>query len=277
MSVATALEELDDRQLRPSHFQAIAHLMREITGINLTPGKESLVRSRLAPRLRALRIVSFDEYVALVQSTSGADELRRMIDVLTTNKTSFFREADHFRFLDDVVFSRAIVSGRAPRIWCAGCSTGEEPYSIAMLARELLPKDLTSSMRILATDISTRVLTQASRGQYREEIIGDLPPMYPSRHLIRDDAGSFRVSDDVRSMVCFARLNLMEDWPMRDQFDVILCRNVMIYFERTTQSSLVRRFTRMLAPGGHLFVGHSESLTGLDHDLRYVQPAVYVR
>jgi chemotaxis protein methyltransferase CheR len=131
-------------------------------------------------------------------------------------------------------------------------------------------------MRILATDISTRVLTQASRGQYRQEIIGDLPPMYPSRHLVRDDTG-FRVSDEIRSMVCFARLNLMEDWPMRDQFDVILCRNVMIYFERTTQSSLVRRFTRMLAPSGHLFVGHSESLTGLDHDLRYVQPAVYVR
>jgi len=264
-------------ELTPEHFARVAALVRHVAGIDLRPGKEGLVRSRLAGRMRALAVSSFDEYLDRVERDASGAELVQMLDVITTNKTSFFREAEHFRFLQDEILPAL---GRRPgglRIWSAGCSSGEEPYTTAIVLRESLPEPQFAAARILATDLSTRVLARAREATYPEELLSDVPPHLVRRHFVTVPGGErlVRVADATRAGVRFARLNLMSSWPMQGPFDLILCRNVMIYFDKATQERLVDRFAALLAPGGHLFVGHSESLTGLQHGLQYVQPAVY--
>ncbi|HEX5580706.1 MAG TPA: CheR family methyltransferase, partial [Gemmatimonadaceae bacterium] len=223
----------------------------------------------------ALGMSDFSSYLDFVQAEASGAELREMIDALTTNKTSFFREPQHFDFLRAKVLPA--LEGRPLRIWSAGCSSGEEPYTLAMVLRDTLPARDADGSRILATDISARVLARARAATYTPEMLAELPPDLLRRHFAPAQGGAHRVADPVRRMVSFARLNLMATWPMRGPFDAILCRNVMIYFDKPTQSRLVARFHDLLAPGGHLFVGHSESLTGLEHGFGYVQPAVYVK
>jgi len=255
-------------------FARVCALLYRIAGIKLVPGKEGLVQARLARRLHALDLDHFGAYFDLVERDGSQAELTQMVDLLTTNKTSFFREAYHFDFLRDRVLPG--LAGRPARIWSAGCSTGEEPYSLGMLCRDTL--GARADVRILATDISTRVLATAKAATYPAESLGDVPDDVRRRHFApAADGRGVRVADAVREMVSFARLNLMGDWPMRGPFDAILCRNVMIYFDKPTQERLVNRFYELLPPGGHLFVGHSESLTSLDHGFAYVQPAVYVK
>jgi chemotaxis protein methyltransferase CheR len=262
--------------ITPAHFARIASLVKYVAGIDLRPGKEGLVRSRLASRLRMLGVGTFDAYLEHLDADASGAELVHMLDVLTTNKTSFFREPEHFRLLQDEVLPAA----RGPvRIWSAGCSTGEEPHTAAIVLRETLDGSAFADARILATDLSTRVLARAREGVYAAELLGDVPPQLVRRHFVPSPRGDgmVRVADATRAAVRFARLNLMARWPMKGPFDVIFCRNVMIYFDKATQESLVNRFASLLAPGGWLFVGHSESLSGIRHDLRYVQPAVYQR
>ena len=269
------------REVQPladHHFRAIGEMVYHIAGINLHAGKEGLVRSRLAPRLRALRLASFEEYLEFIERDVSGAELAQMVDVLTTNKTSFFREAEHFRLLQSDVIPELIKRGGPLRFWSAGCSSGEEPFTLAIVLRELLPPLALTGTRILGTDISARMLAKARAAVYREDHLADVPPALVSRHFVRDRAaGTSRVADATRQLVRFARLNLMASWPMRGPFDVIFCRNVMIYFDRPTQQRIVQRFSELLSPGGMLFVGHSESLSPLEHSLRYVQPAVYVK
>jgi chemotaxis protein methyltransferase CheR len=266
-------------ELTEPEFRAVAALLHDVAGIHLPAGKEGLVRARLAPRLRARELPSVAAYLECV--ARDRDELTRMIDVLTTNKTSFFREAEHFALLERSVLPALARRGGPVRIWSAGCSSGEEPFTVAMVCRETLPTPACSATRILATDISTRVLARARDASYSPDMVADVPPALVGRHFVAersDDGGrQYRVVDATRALVTFARLNLMADWPMRGPFDAIFCRNVMIYFDRSTQQRLIQRFASFLAPGGYLFVGHSESLTALDHELRYVQPAVYQR
>ncbi len=269
---------LGDATLSPAHFRTIIELLHAHCGIRMREGKEGLVRARLTKRLRAVGAADFDAYLALVQGDPQQREFREMVDVLTTNKTSFFREQAHFEFLQDTVLPAC----RGPiRLWSAGCSTGEEPYTLAMLVRETLPASAANNARILATDISHRVLASAKAGVYGEEGMSEVSRELKQRYWARADAagGHERLSaaPSLRSMIQFGRLNLMEPWPMRGPFDAILCRNVMIYFDKATQQALVERFWALLRPGGHLFVGHSESLTGLSHHFTYVQPACYVR
>ncbi len=265
-------------ELTDADFRRVAELARQTAGINLQRGKEGLVRARLARRLRALGLASFDDYLSLVSSERSPVELKEMVDALTTNKTSFFREPQHFDYLRQKLLPAHVAAGTAPRIWSAGCSSGEEPVTLAVVLHECLPEALLRRSRILATDISARVLERAKEARYPAEQLAELPRDVVRRHFVPAPGGAtWQVAEPVRRMIHFARLNLMGQWPMQGPFDAVFCRNVMIYFDKPTQGRLVRRFWDMLSPGGHLFVGHSESLTGLDHEFRYVQPAVYVK
>lgn len=273
---ATAL--FAECELTPAQFARITHVLHEHAGIRMREGKEGLVRARLTKRLRKLGLNDFDSYLNYVEREPGKQEFAEMIDALTTNKTSFLREATHFDFLRDSVFPTLPGS---VRIWSAGCSSGEEPYTLAMLCNEAFPDIAKRDVRILATDISHRVLAQAKAGVYPVENMSDVPAPWLQKYWARkQDTGGravFEAEKNLRRHVNFAKLNLMERWPMQGPFDAILCRNVMIYFDKSTQQQLVERYWGLLRPGGHLFVGHSESLTGLAHKFRYVQPAVYVK
>lgn len=265
-------------ELTAAQFARITEVLHEHAGIRMREGKEGLVRARLTKRLRKLGLNDFSAYLDFVEREPGRKEFAEMIDALTTNKTSFLREASHFDFLRDAVFPQ--LHGPV-RIWSAGCSSGEEPYTLAMLCNDAFADIAKRDVRILATDLSHRVLAQAKAGVYPAENMGDVPAQWLQKYWSRkqDAAGRpvFEAEKNLRRLVNFAKLNLMERWPMQGPFDAILCRNVMIYFDKATQQQLVERYWQLLRPGGHLFVGHSESLTGLAHKFRYVQPAVYVK
>jgi chemotaxis protein methyltransferase CheR len=266
MGVAMTAIEITDNQ-----FAAISALVHGQCGINLHDGKKELVRARLAKRLRTLGLTCFDAYLEHLRS-DRSDELVAMLDALSTNLTSFFRESDHFVYLSEKVLPR--LPEKRLRLWSAGCSSGEEPYSIAIQLAETLPDLKQWDARMLATDLSTAMLAKAQTGLYTAERLDGLPEILVKRHFTRQGA-DYCVRSELRGLVHFARLNLMDPWPMRGPFDVIFCRNVMIYFDKPTQSRLVQRFWELLRPGGTLFIGHSESLTGVRHGFAYVQPTVY--
>ncbi|HZS44591.1 MAG TPA: protein-glutamate O-methyltransferase CheR [Blastocatellia bacterium] len=267
-------------ELADKHFKAVSERLYKLCGINLTDGKEGLVKSRLLKRLRHLGLENFDQYFDYLDKDKTGKELSTMVDSLTTNKTSFFRESSHFDYLQMNLFPEIAAQGGHCRIWSAGCSTGEEPYTIGMLLCEAFSNIERMNIRILATDISNQVLARASAGVYDEETLHDVPAQLRKKYFQPVQAKqpqTYKVVDKVRSLVKFARLNLMGDWPMKGPFDIIFCRNVMIYFDKPTQQELVNCFWELLRPGGHLFVGHSESLNSSGRQFRYVQPAVYMR
>ena len=261
-------------QMTTKQFEHLCRKVYDLCGINLKTGKEQLVHSRLSKRLFALKLDSFEEYFNLVESDPKGLELVWMIDSLTTNKTSFYREVQHFDFLRGEIIPQ--LKKKTLRIWSAACSSGEEPYSIAILLREELPNFKTWDVKILATDISTRVLQKASEGVYDDEILKPVPAAWRQKYFAPEPGvKASRIAPSIREMVRFARLNLMEKFPMKGPFDIIFCRNVMIYFDKPTQEKLVQRYYDILAPGGYLMVGHSESLTGAAHSFKYIQPATY--
>ena len=275
---------LDNATLSDNQFNQISDLVRSVCGINLHDGKKELVKARLAKQLRHKGINSFDEYIERVRNDRSGIELTKMLDVLSTNLTYFFREPQHFDYLRKSLLPAVLRRNREQsklRIWSAGCSTGEEPYSIGILLREEFASLSRWDVRILATDLSTAVLETAKAGIYPRERLGELPAAMVGRQFVPDTQGlrpaTYRISPAIRSLVSFGRLNLMEKWPMHGPFDVIFCRNVMIYFDKPTQARLVGRFWDILSPGGCLFVGHSESLSGITHRFRYVEPAVYAK
>jgi chemotaxis protein methyltransferase CheR len=266
-------------ELTSQDFQRISAITRQISGIDLQAGKEGLVISRLMRRVGALGASSFTEYVDRVESDPTGQELMTMLDALTTNKTSFFRESQHFDYLCSQILPDLRQSPRPFTVWSAGCSTGQEAYSLAILLNEELPAANRRHIRILATDMSRRVVEVAAKGRYEynelEGIPAELLPKYFSR---AGSTGAVEINAPaVRGMLTFARLNLMNGWPMKGPFDLILCRNVMIYFDQQTQHKLIGRFASMLRPGGHLFVGHAETVSGGSSELEYVQPAVYMK
>lgn len=258
-------------QLSKAALERIRELIYGVAGIALGHDKDSMIRARLAGRLRTLQVSSYESYLERV--SRDRDELSELVDLLTTNKTSFFREMQHFDFIESELVPLWQRLGREVRIWSAACSSGEEPYSVAMMTRSFLPHQ---GARILATDISRRVLTTARRARFARSLAASIPAEY-QHHLShpREDGANFEIKPDVRKLVSFARLNLMDEWPMRGTFDLILCRNVMIYFEPETRARLARRFTEHLADDGYLFIGHTESLHSLDQPLSRVQPAIY--
>jgi len=267
--------------LSDRHFNAISKLVKERCGINLGAGKKQLVKARLAKRLRTLRIEGYDRYIEFVRSDTTGLELVYMLDAISTNLTSFFREADHFDyFANDFLpqlISRATRKVNRLRVWSAGCSSGEEAYSIAITICQNINEMCLWDTKILATDISTRVLSKAAKGLYSADRLKTINPRLKRKYFrsLTQEPDVYKVSPVLRKMVHVARLNLVKPWPMQGPFDAIFCRNVMIYFDKATQGKLIRRYWDMLGSGGVLFVGHSESLAGIDHNFQYIQPTVY--
>lgn len=264
--------------LTRDQFSAVSALVHRACGLNLHEGKFGLVRARLAGRLREKGLTDFGSYLDLVNQDGSGRELQQLVDVLTTNKTGFFREPRHFDFLREHLLPALYEPGRPLRIWSAGCSSGEEPYTLAMVLHDELPPE--ADVRILATDISSAMLARARRGSYPQEALEPVPPAVRRIHFSADPTArprTYEVGAHLRSMVRFAQLNLMDAWPMKGRFSLICCRNVMIYFDQPTQQRLVDRFWDMIEPGGYFFAGHSESFAAIDHGFRYIQPAVYRR
>ena len=264
--------------LHQEQFTAIRQLVHKTCGITLRPGKEELVRARLMKRLYALGLSSFADYLTYLDQDTSGQEFVTMINVLTTNKTSFFREPQHFAFLAEHVVPTWQEASQPLRLWSAGCSSGEEPYSLAITLYEELSQIARRDVRILATDISTSILAMARHAEYEAEILQDIPARILREHFVRipsESDSAYRVKEHIKSLVHVARLNLMQKWPMQGPFDVIMCRNVMIYFDKPTQEWLIRRFWTLLRPGGYLLIGHSESMATTSHAFHYVQPAVY--
>ena len=263
-------------ELNGNQFHKISDLVYRYCGINLKEGKEALVRARLMKRLRALGLSTISEYLTFIESKKGVAELDHMIDVMTTNKTSFLREVEHFKFLQEEILSN--FTARRMRIWSAACSSGQEPYSIALFLLETVPDIEKRDILVLGTDISNQMLEIARRGEYPPEVLADVPAAMRHKYFTMDRSVQppvCSVGAQARNLVRLARLNLMDAWPMRGPFNVIFCRNVMIYFDRQTQQRLVNRFYDILEPGGYLMVGHSEGLSAIKHKFRYVRPATY--
>ena len=264
-------------KLTPSEFRQISELAYQRFGLDLKSGKEALVAARLGKKLRKLGFRTFAEYHRHVLADSTGDALVELIDALTTNHTSFLRERAHFEFLARAA-NEEFRDVCALRVWSAACSSGEEPYSIAMCLSEALAKSHGREFRILATDISTRMLDAARRGVYPAGRFDDVPEPWRRAYLLRgqrESNGFYKVKPAVAQRIEFERLNLIEPYSHRGLFHVIFCRNVMMYFDKGTQQDIVQRLSTCLERGGYLFVGHSESLTGVEHGLTYVRPATY--
>lgn len=265
-------------------FQLFRELVRQQTGIALSDAKKLMLASRLAPRLRAHSLSSYRTYYRLVREHDpGGEELRELINCVTTNKTSFFREPAHFDFLRDTILpgirDRARHGESSVRIWSAPCSTGEEAYSIAITVCEVLKPLVGWDVRILASDLDTNVLARASRGIYDKESIAHLPLETTRNYFLRGKgaaSATVKVKPQVRALIDFRRINLIEPhWPVDDLFDVIFCRNLLIYFERATQDELVRRLVKQLKPSGYLIVGQSEYLHWMRDFLEPVHGTIY--
>jgi chemotaxis protein methyltransferase CheR len=248
-------------------FRQIADLVHSNTGIRMPEYKSAMVYSRLAKRLRALGVDSFREYCRLVLDNEGVDERQKMLAALTTNMTSFFREPHHFDHLKQNVLPPLLDAARRGgrvRVWSAGCSSGEEPYSIALTILSLLPEAHQHDVKVLATDINPGVLDKGRRGIYSEAALRPVSAELKRRWFqpapVDDGEPMLAASEQLRSLIAFRELNLVGDWPMRGTFQVIFCRNVVIYFEETTRDQIWARFIPLMASGACLYIGHSERL-----------------
>jgi chemotaxis protein methyltransferase CheR len=263
-------------------FRVLAGIAKARTGITLADSKRNLLYGRLSRRLRALKMSTFSEYRDYLDGPRGEAELERFINSISTNHTKLFREPHHFDHLRAnlaLPHAQAIRVGNAGRlrIWSAGCSSGEEPYTIAMVLKREIPDSARRDIRILATDIDTDVIARGARGEYPARMIEEIPDGY--RGLVQNkDADVMTMQQDLRAMIAFRRLNLMDrPWPFKGPFDAIFCRNVMIYFDAQTKAALIERFTQMIRPGGWLYIGHSESLLGSHPGLALIGRTVYRR
>ncbi len=258
--------DLNSPRLDGASFQAIADLAYRESGLQLVAEKSSLVQSRLRHRIIELGMDSFQSYSSYVCSPQGAAERPHMISALTTNVSHFFREQHHFDILAQDILPRNIErvrQGGRFRIWSAGCSNGQEPYSIAMTVLEAYPEMLSFDFKILATDIDEEVVNFATKGLYPERLIRGVPQHLTRKYFEEDNSGSekvYGVNDTLRSKIFFNKLNLLSSWPMKMPINVIFCRNVVIYFDAKTQNQLWPKFSGILAADGKLFLGHSERI-----------------
>lgn len=269
-------------RLTEAEFKAFSALIYEKCGINLAPVKLVMLSSRLARRLRALGLATYGEYLDHVRNSArGADELVHLIDVVTTNKTEFFREEKHYGILTERVLPDLVKARHAQliRVWSAGCSTGEEPYTLAMVLDNWCQK-FGGTYALMASDISTRVLETARRGLYPEKAVEGVSDAFKRRYLLRGKdrmAGNVRIVPELRERIDFCRVNLVaeEGFGIAQKYDIIFCRNVVIYFDRETQKRLFERFYRQLVPGGYLFIGLSETLHRINEDFVPLSGSVY--
>jgi chemotaxis protein methyltransferase CheR len=262
------------------HFDRIAQLIYRLAGISLAPHKMEMVYARLARRLRELRLPDFDSYCDMLGTEAGEAEIGMLVNALTTNLTAFFRESHHFEFLRDKVLPdvrrrNEAGGGRRLRIWSAGCSSGQEPYTIAMVVSAALSDLRSWDARILATDIDTRMVDTAKAGHYSEEVLGTIPAPLRERNAKRGRDGQIVMADELKRLITFKPLNLLESWPMRGPFDAIFCRNVLIYFDRAGRQHVINKFADLLPHDGYLFLGHSESLYGVSNRFEQVGATIY--
>ncbi|MBA4223063.1 MAG: chemotaxis protein CheR [Methylobacterium sp.] len=261
----------------------VAKLVYEHAGIVIREHKEAMARGRLARRVKVLGLGSIAEYCAYLRTPAAVDEIPELINAVTTNHTAFFRERHHFDHLRKDVLPRLIQerAGRRGRIriWSAACSSGEEPYSAAAISRDVIGHRSDLDFKILATDIDTDILDRAAAGQYPAEQFDRLPA--DLRPLLRlegqSSRGEARIAEDLKRLIAFKRLNLIERWPMKGPFDVIFCRNVFIYFDTPTKAAILDRYVALLQPGGFLYLGHSESLPQPHPQLRLIGRTIYER
>lgn len=266
-------------------FQLFQALIFKEAGIELAPVKKPLLIGRLAHRLRNLQLSSFNDYYNyLVKDNSG--EMVQMLDSICTNETHFFREPQHFAFLEDEVFpvleaeAQRGFRNRQIRVWSAACSTGEEPYSLAMMLLDRFPPGSGWKIEIVATDLSTKVLKQAHEGIWPLDKSSEIPMPYLKKFMLKgggNQEGKMKASDQLRKLITFQRMNLCKDnYPVQGKFDLIFCRNVMIYFNNQTKTQVVDRLITYLQPTGFFLIGHSESLIGLTNSVRLFAPTIYV-
>ncbi len=268
--------------LSTADFSRLSGFIYQELGIKLPIAKKTMLEARLQKRLRILAIASFRDYCEYLFSPQGiASELIQMIDLVTTNKTDFFREPEHFDYLLQKVLPEwgKKNPGRKLKVWSAGCSSGEEPYTLAMALSGYAEGSAGPDFQILATDISTRVLQKARMAVYEEDRVIPVPQLLKKKYLLRSKDKKnrlVRIVPELRQKVSFRRLNFMDgDFGLREPLDIIFCRNVIIYFDRQTQERLLNHFYLHMAPGGYIFMGHSETLSGLDVPLTMVHPTVY--
>jgi chemotaxis protein methyltransferase CheR len=276
-----------DFDLTETDFRQISDVVYRYCGINLHDGKMDLVRARMAKQLRVGGFRSTAEYLQRVRADDSGAELVSLIDAISTNLTSLFREPAHFRHLREKFLPGLLERKRRNgpfriRAWSAGCSSGEEAYSLAMVLDDTLGDVAVCDTKILATDISTRMLQKARSGVYPQEQLRTVPHAMLNRYFVRQSEGTrarqhdYAVEPALRRLISFRRLNLMDQpWPFSGNFDFIFCRNVMIYFDQPTQERLVQRYWEKLESGGLLFTGHAESLAGVSHRFHHVEPTIY--
>lgn len=258
-------------KLKQAEFETIQSKIYDYCGINLHEGKQALVRARVMKRIRKLGLRDFVHYIEYLEEDSSGEEFLALVDVLTTNKTSFFRESQHFDFIANNVLPE--INGRQVKWWSAGCSSGEEPVTCSIVLQEqnINPR----AVKILGTDISRDVIRKAKRGIYPAKDLKDINSNIVRKYFQKADNYQYQIAQNVRDMITYGRLNLKKSWPLDGPFQVIMCRNVMIYFNRETQEELVHRFRQILEPGGYLFLGHSESIASADRNFVNISPAVY--
>jgi chemotaxis protein methyltransferase CheR len=269
-------------QLGDDEFQFLAAFMSRETGIVLSEHKREMVCGRLVKRLRALHMKAFADYCELLAGPGAAGEVEHLVNAITTNITNFFREPHHFEHLRNEVLLPKTTARPRPnrvRIWSAGCSSGEEPYSIAMVMADVLKAGEGWDALILATDIDTNVLKRGEAGLYPTDALRHVPDTYRKRFVRRvaGDGDRVQMADELRRLIRFRRLNLHEKWPMKGSFDAIFCRNVAIYFDKPTQRKLFNRYADYLTIGGTLFLGHAESLIGVTDRFEVADKTAYRR
>jgi len=283
MSMAAVETQLPGDRISKRNFDKLARFIYDYSGIKMPPTKLTMLEGRLRRRLRATRHSSFDDYCDFLFNDGGLDqESVYLIDVVTTNKTDFFREAKHFEYMQTVALPTLADSGvRTIRTWSSACSTGAEPYTMAMVLAEFVEGRSDLSYSVLATDLSTDVLQTARRGIYAEDLVAPVPRDLQKKYVMvakQQGRRDVRISPKLRSRVGFARMNLMDEkYPVGDTMHLIFCRNVLIYFDKQTQAGVLTRLCDCLAKGGYMFIGHSESITGFDLPLKQVSNTVFQR
>lgn len=246
-------------------FHQVREIVKECTGIVLSEGKKDMVYSRLSRRLRIHKLSDFASYLKMIKSDEQGEQ-GEFVNAITTNLTSFFREEHHFGFLRNKLLPQLMkenATSKKIRIWSAGCSTGEEPYSLAMTVRDVIPAGSDWDVKILACDLDSNVVNTGKTGVYTAKRLEGISEEYTRRWFLKgkgEKADYVRASSDLKDIISFKQLNLLETWPMKGQFDIIFCRNVVIYFDKETQGRLFDRFADILKPDGHLFIGHSENM-----------------
>ncbi len=278
-------EAFKAREMTNEDFRRLSEFIFKEYGIKMPEEKKTMLQSRLQKRLRELNIANFKDYVDYVFSKKGQEEeVIHMIDVVSTNKTDFFREPDHFEFLTNEVLPEFVQynpNRKTIKVWSAGCSSGEEPYTLSIVMSEFAEKNNGFDYTILGTDISSRILHQAQEAIYKEDKTDVIPLTFKKKYLLRSkdrDKPTVRIVPELRKRITFQRLNFMDTtFSVGDYYDVIFCRNVLIYFNRETQEAVINKLCQKLRAGGYLFLGHSESITNMNVPVIRIKPTVFKR